>query len=366
MKKTEELSVQNAPLPALPKCWSDLSWQQLCQCWEVKIRYGSNADVARVAALLALIGIGAVEGIDGFEAPDGEPLFLLVPNGNSQLSSGASKPSKAAAFIVTPRELAQLAKQALPWFDYPYGDSGASKASELSESSESSKASKPSREPVAGYVSDMRDAMMLPIDELKVDGILFEMPQHACVNITWEQYRALQRLAPELFREGITEEEALDLQAQFLANCLVPAQKAQQTGDRFGAKHVFNYDSRRAERTVPFWKKQLTSGLSKPSKPSKTSGQVLFHICFQVYQTAVAYYAAVYPLLFSGGGKSDPLQDAITGEMGTINAVMMKANYSSQQEVYDSNLPFILDILNTMAKEAKEIEKMNAKIKSKH
>jgi len=92
---------------------------------------------------------------------------------------------------------------------------------------------------------------------------------------------------------------------------------------------------------------------------------ILFHICFQVYQTAISYYAYTYPLLFSGGDKQDPLKDALTGEVGTINTVMKYAGYSSQQEVYDSNLPFILDILNTMTKEAKEIEKMNAKIKKK-
>ena len=50
----------------------------------------------------------------------------------------------------------------------------------------------------------------------------------------------------------------------------------------------------------------------------------------------------------------------------TINAVMMEAHYTSQQEVYDSNLPFILGILNTMTKEAQQIEAMNARIKSKH
>ena len=53
------------------------------------------------------------------------------------------------------------------------------------------------------------------------------------------------------------------------------------------------------------------------------------------------------------------------GEVGTINTIMKYAGYAEQQQVYDSNLPFVLDILNTMTKEAKEIEKMNAKIKKK-
>ena len=59
------------------------------------------------------------------------------------------------------------------------------------------------------------------------------------------------------------------------------------------------------------------------------------------------------------------MRDALQDEVGTINTVMKYAGYSEQQQVYDSNLPFVLDILNTMAKEAKEIEKMNARIKKK-
>ena len=50
---------------------------------------------------------------------------------------------------------------------------------------------------------------------------------------------------------------------------------------------------------------------------------------------------------------------------GTLNAVMKYQGYSDPQQVYDANLPIILDTLNTMAKEAKEIEKMNSKIKKK-
>ena len=44
---------------------------------------------------------------------------------------------------------------------------------------------------------------------------------------------------------------------------------------------------------------------------------------------------------------------------------MKYAGYAGQQEVYDSNIPFVLDILNTMTKEAKEIEKMNSRIKKR-
>jgi hypothetical protein len=76
------------------------------------------------------------------------------------------------------------------------------------------------------------------------------------------------------------------------------------------------------------------------------------------------FYPSVFPLLF-GGGKSDPLHTALTGETDTINAVMKYQGYSSPEQVYNTELPIILGTLNTMSKEAKEIEKMNAKIKRK-
>ena len=40
----------------------------------------------------------------------------------------------------------------------------------------------------------------------------------------------------------------------------------------------------------------------------------------------------------------------------SLNTIMKYAGYAEQQQVYDSNLPFVLDILNTMTKEAKELE----------
>lgn len=327
------------PLPALPHSWSELTWQQLCDCWQVKLRYGGNPDVARAAALIALLQCKIQKSKFKIENDEqtGERLFRMSP-------SSRDCPDR----ICTAREIAHHAGTALKWYDFPYGDPG-----EKEQQDESGNVVKERREGVRGYVSNMKDAMILPLTETEVGGLPFALPQAACSNLTWEQYRALQLLTPQLFADGITEEQTLDLQAQFLAHCLVPAQDAAQTADKFGAKHVFKYDSLRAERTVPFWKMQM------PSCPT------LFHICFQVYQTALTYYETVYPLLFGGGGKRDPLQDALTGEAATIDAIMMKAHYASQQEVYDTNLPFILDILNTMAKEAKEIEKMNAKIKKK-
>lgn len=327
-------------LPPIPQSWSELSWPQLCGCWQAKMRYGGNADVARAAGLLAVCGL-TVEGREPADQRTGENIYRL-------------KDQNGQTWTATARELAHIARKTMPWFEYPYGDQG-----DKEERDEQGKVIRERREGHPGYVhpnqQDWRDAMVLQEETVEVAGVTFALPQGACSNITWHQYRSLQAIAPQLWQDGLTDDEARSLHAQFLAYILVPAPATADNSDRFHTKPSFRYDAERAEASVQFWEEQL-NGADAP---------VLFHICFQVWQTAVAnFYPSVFPLLF-GGGKSDPLHTALTGETDTINAVMKYQGYSSPEQVYNTELPIILGTLNTMSKEAKEIEKMNAKIKRK-
>ena len=362
-------------LPLLPSSWAALTWQQLCDCWQAKLRYGGNADVARCAALLALCSCQVCR--DSIAAPahdpqTGESLYHL-------------KDSDGRLWTTTPRQLAHLARKALPWFDFPYGDQG-----EPEEKDEQGQVTKEGREAVFGYVNpDWRDAMELPEQEVVVVGreivpssrfkvqssnaqrnlepetlnlepgeaVHFALPERACTNVTWHQYRALQGITQMLFQDGIADDAATELQAQFLAYILLPEQPAQTAADRFARRHTFRYDADRAEQTVPFWRSLLTG----PDAPAA----VLYAMCFQTYQTALRFYEKVFPLLYQSSGKTDPLHDALTGEVDTINCVMKYQGYSSPEQVYNTELPIVLSVLNTMTKEAKEIEKMNAKIKRK-
>jgi len=379
-------------LPAVPQTWSELSWPQLCGCWQAKMRYGGNADVARAAALLAVIT--ADQGGYTVSRGDTDPR-----TGEQQyvLSTPLPQQGGAGGWVFTARELAHLARETMPWFDFPYGDQG-----DKEERDEQGKVIRERREGHPGYVhpnkQDWRDAMVLQEETVEVAGVTFALPQGACSNITWHQYRSLQAIAPQLWQDGLTNDEARSLHAQFLAYILVPASPKADTGDRFHTKPSFRYDAERAEASVAFWEKTLSQPLPvmERSDYHKTwfgrwsrrkddlpypqqdillpalqgrgrgeglsvDGLTLFHICFQVWQTAVAnFYPSVYPLLF-GGGKSDPLHTALTGETDTINAVMKYQGYSSPEQVYNTELPIILGTLNTMSKEAKEIEKIKRK-----
>lgn len=348
-------------VPPLPSSWSSLAWQELCRVWTVKVRYGGQPDIAICAALLDLCGL-TVAGRDKADEHSGEEVYLLTDKDGRQ-------------WRTTPRELAHAARQAIPWFDYPYGDPGQDEKKD-----DKGKVVQERREPHHGYVGPLRDALMLQDETVSVSGnkvstrrsrrwfkslcgrtIVFALPQVACNNLTWSQYRALQPIASQLWQDGITDEQALDLQAQFMAQILVPRSLAllDTSGDtiRLCPHYTFKYSSEQADSLVGYWKKKLSKGDMEIT--------TLFHICHQVWQTALVYYSKAYPMLFEGGGKQGPMNDALQGEVGTVNTIMKYSGYSEQQQVYDSNLPFVLDILNTMTKEAKEIEAMNAKIKHK-
>jgi len=326
----------------LPSSWGSLTWQQLCRMWEVKQRYGGNADIARIAALLDLLGCTVSRHC--FTTPStnsGETVYVLTDREGCQ-------------WTATPRELSWMAKQSLPWFDYPYGDRG-----EDAVKDEKGKVVKERREPVMGYVGPMRDAMMLPIETLKIGRRHFALPQVACSNLSWQQYRSLQGLSPQLFAEGISEDQAVELQSHFLSYILVPRSIAllDTSGGsiRLRPHFEFRYNAEQAEELSQWFRKRFNQNSHFMS--------TVFHICFQTYQTALAYYSAAYPMLFQDDGKKDAMRDALQGEVGTINTIMKYAGYAEQNQVYESNLPFIMDILNTMTKEAKEIERISHKTK---
>ena len=338
--------------------------------WAVKIRYGGQPDVARAAALLKLCGLkpdvitgsrnnditkGRYNKHEGcYDKNTGERLYQLTDKNVGQL-------------VTTARELAYLAQEALPWFDWPYGDPG-----EPAERNEKGKIVKERRDGVKGYVSPMQDAMMLPKGEIAIaktrwkctGTVRFKLPDPACMNICWQQYRTLQNIIPDLFREDVSEEEQLALQAKFLAHLLVPRSLAllDTTGGtvKLRPHWVYEYDADRAEQLEDFWKKAIQRA---PRNNDNCSALILFHICFQMFQTALSYYAIEFPYLFSSG-KNDVHSSAIKAEAGTLAAVM-KHGFTSPQAVYEENVFIVLTILNNMAKEAEEIEKMNAKIKKK-
>ncbi len=91
--------------------------------------------------------------------------------------------------------------------------------------------------------------------------------------------------------------------------------------------------------------------------PEEKSDAVMQH-----FNGVMMYYRRIFPLLFGEGDGGS--QDFIQIEQSTMNMLQEKLHLTYQQ-IYDSNAPFILGKLNDIIKEAKEIERLNARMKLK-
>lgn len=87
----------------------------------------------------------------------------------------------------------------------------------------------------------------------------------------------------------------------------------------------------------------------------------MFPVMVQYFQSVQEAYARMYPELFTPNGKKNGRQNPIKIEVEMINNIMKYQGFSDYDAVYDSEAVRILGIMNAMAKEAKEIEKMNQK-----
>ena len=210
----------------------------------------------------------------------------------------------------------------------------------------------------------------LPFEYVKVGGTHYKAPESLMVNLTYEQYGNAQRclvsywetskMVESLKKNGATreavrhaQEEALRARAGFLAHMYTAPglrlldQRNSMT--RVSLDVVYNYCSVEAD-------KQVKKFMCAPSW--------LFAVTYQLFQSCQAIYKKDYPFLFTEY-KDNSEKSALVMEVGTINAVQKYAGFNSPQAVYDQNSVFIFKFLDSMAEEAKQIEDMNRKMKTK-
>ncbi len=217
------------------------------------------------------------------------------------------------------------------------------------------------------FLDEPMKLLSLPFDYVRIGGRKYKAPDAQMVNLTYEQYGNAQRyliacwdssraLAEEKgmkrSERGKLYEELMRCRAGFLAHLFTPPsfrlldQRHQAT--RISPQVVYHYDAERAERLIPKFMRM------------DVKDDTLFDICCQFFQSCQLRYKEDFPHLFKEYGGSDD-RSALVMEVDTVNAVQKYAGYTSQQEVYDSNSVFIFGFLNSMAHEAKELEKLKTK-----
>lgn len=210
----------------------------------------------------------------------------------------------------------------------------------------------------------------LPRESMRIGWRRYMLPGPMLANITYQQYSNAVKLLREAdgiigeFREAEEKQDTAAMasvavrmkqaMARAVSHLLTPRslRVTNRAGGavRMDVKWEYAYDPEVAERNVNYI--------------ARHAPQELYSILSLHLQSCLVEYRRQYPDMFSGGDKDDDRMPFIA-EADSVNAVMKWQSYSTQQEVYDSNAVFIFSILSAMAKESKEMEKLNSKTRGK-
>lgn len=157
--------------------------------------------------------------------------------------------------------------------------------------------------------------------------------------------------------EGLASqrEKARILRCRFLATLFNPP--VWQTGEIREGRYV-----RRSWRRVWSFSPHQTE---RNARLFRRYEKRLFPVMLQFFQSVQEYYARMFPHLYTSAGKGSGRRSQLQIEVDMVNNLMKYQGFSDYDAVYDSEAVRILGIMNTMSKEAKEIERMNQKYKSK-
>lgn len=91
----------------------------------------------------------------------------------------------------------------------------------------------------------------------------------------------------------------------------------------------------------------------------------MFPVMELFFQSVQEAYSRLFPDLYTPSGKGKKVTNPIVQEVSMVNSIMKEQGYVSPEDVYRSLAVQILDIMNTMCKKAKEIERMNQRMSKK-
>lgn len=97
----------------------------------------------------------------------------------------------------------------------------------------------------------------------------------------------------------------------------------------------------------------------------KTVEKKMFPVMLQYFQSVQEAYARMFPELYTQNSKKSSTINPIKIEVEMVNNVMKYQGFDDYVSVYESEAVRILGIMNAMAKEAKEIDKINQQHRSK-
>lgn len=221
------------------------------------------------------------------------------------------------------------------------------------------------------FLDEPNGLLSCPYTTFKVHGTTYKAPDPQLTSVTFEQYNHAQqfliaywdtfRLIEEMKNNGSSVKaikhqykELEQYKAQFLATLFTPAVHQTLQTDENGTYRVnriaYPYHSSQSET---HWKHF-----------SGKRWRWTFEVMVQYLQSCLEEYRSKFPDLFTSHSGADG-KDFIVLEADKMNAIKKYGNFGSYQSIYDSNAFFIFGQLSNMCQEAKAIEEMNRKMKSK-
>ena len=221
------------------------------------------------------------------------------------------------------------------------------------------------------FLDEPNGLLSCPYTTFKVHGTTYKAPDPQLTSVTFEQYNHAQqfliaywdtfRLIEEMKNNGSSVKaikhqykELEQYKAQFLATLFTPAVHQTLQTDENGTYRVnriaYPYHSSQSET---HWKHF-----------SGKRWKWTFEVMVQYLQSCLEEYRSKFPDLFTSHSGADG-KDFIVLEADKMNAIKKYGNFGSYQSIYDSNAFFIFGQLSNMCQEAKAIEEMNRKMKSK-
>lgn len=231
---------------------------------------------------------------------------------------------------------------------------------------------------VAQWIKDLLEFLDEPAGRLEAPYSFFRVgsskwkaPESQLTSLTFEQYNHAQQYlvaywdtlnaANEMKKNGGTLKgvkhlfkEAEQYKAMFLATLIIPPVRQTQ--------HVDENGTYRVNRTAYIY--HSSYGDKHWRKFTGKRWKYVFEVMVQFVQSCLAEYRNKFPDLFTThkGGED---KDFIVMEADKMNAIKKYGGFLNYQDIYSSNAFFIFGELNNMCQEAKAIEEMNRKMKSK-
>lgn len=210
------------------------------------------------------------------------------------------------------------------------------------------------------------------IIRLRFGTLRLKAPKDAMSDVSFGQYQSAQnllimfwdsqKLLQELLSRGSSRKairaqlrRIKQIRCQFMATLFNESVK--ETGEIREGRYMRKYK----RRVWSFYSGQIRKN-ARWFRPVESR---MFPVMVQYFQSVQEFYARMYPELFTPSGKKNASHNPVKIEVEMVNNIMKYQGFDDYDAVYDSEAVRILGIMNSMAKEAKEIEKMNQKYKSK-